>query len=197
FIRSTATRDRWLCPMIDAWVHGINSLASVATRFPHSAYAGLVSCLMAEWQYICRIIPNIGLLLEPIEDALCTKLLQAILGPDIAIDNYLWNLLALRVKAGRVTIQNPTLIADLLLHTSQDATSYLSGSLRCNEPMCTPHHRSAIRNTAASKDAFLQALLEHLPPKAKNASNKPVPLAPGSPLNRTASPAPAHQDRVV
>ena len=49
FIGSTASHECWLCPMMDAWVHGINSLASIATRFPHSAYARLISCLMAEW----------------------------------------------------------------------------------------------------------------------------------------------------
>ncbi|KAL7474429.1 hypothetical protein ACHAW6_000403, partial [Cyclotella cf. meneghiniana] len=154
FIGSTPTCNHWLRPMINAWVHGINSLASVAIRFPHSAYAGLVSCLMAEWQYICRIIPDIEPLLEPIEDTLCTKFLPATL-------------------AGGVAIQNPTLIADSLFCTSQDATSYLSRSLFRNKPMCTHHHRSAVRTAAASsqkehcdgKETFLQALLERSTPK--------------------------------
>ncbi|KAL7474530.1 hypothetical protein ACHAW6_000507 [Cyclotella cf. meneghiniana] len=130
---------------------------------------------MAEWQYNCRIVPNIGPLLDPIDDALCTKFLPAILDPNIAIVNDLRKLLAFGVKAGGVTIQNPTLIVDLLFCTSQDATSYLSGSLLCNEPMCTHHHCSTIHTTAASnqkeqsngKDTFLQALLKSLPPKVK------------------------------
>ncbi|KAL7478444.1 hypothetical protein ACHAW6_004275 [Cyclotella cf. meneghiniana] len=61
------------------------------------------------------------------------------------------------------------------MRTSQDATSYLSGSLRFNKPMCTHHHQSTIHTAAASsrkehrdgKDTFLQALLKRLPPKVK------------------------------
>ncbi|KAL7475381.1 hypothetical protein ACHAW6_002106, partial [Cyclotella cf. meneghiniana] len=56
FVWSHATGDKWLSPMIQKWVTGIKRLAAIATRFPHSAYAGLVSCLSAEWQYICRTI---------------------------------------------------------------------------------------------------------------------------------------------
>ncbi|KAL7478123.1 hypothetical protein ACHAW6_003899 [Cyclotella cf. meneghiniana] len=135
--------------MIDTQVHGMNSLACVTIRYPHSAYAGLVSCLMEEWN-ICRFVLNIGPLLEPIEETLHTKFLPAILGCNITINHDLRNFLALTVKASGVAIQNPTLIVDSLFHSSQDATSYLSGSLLCNEPTCTHHHSSAICNAAAS-----------------------------------------------
>ncbi|KAL7474816.1 hypothetical protein ACHAW6_000780 [Cyclotella cf. meneghiniana] len=133
--------------------------------------------LAASWQSgsICRIVLHIAPILEPIEDALCTKFLPAILGPDITIDDDLHDLLALGVKGGGKIIQNPTLIVDLLFHTSQDATSYFFRSLLCNKLMCPNHHRSAIHTAAASsrkqcrngKDTFLHALLVHLPPKVK------------------------------
>ncbi|KAL7478613.1 hypothetical protein ACHAW6_004434 [Cyclotella cf. meneghiniana] len=146
-----------------------------ARIFPHSTYAGLVSCLMAEWQYICCIVPNIAPFLEPIEDVLRTKFLPVIFGPNIAIDNDLRTLLALRVKTSGVAIQNPTLIANLLFCTSQDATSFLSGFLLHNKPMCTHHHHSTVHTIAASsqkeqcdgKNAFFQALLECLPQKVE------------------------------
>ncbi|KAL7475251.1 hypothetical protein ACHAW6_001169 [Cyclotella cf. meneghiniana] len=63
--------DRWLTPLVEKWVLGIKRLSAVALCFPHSAYAGLVSCLSAEWQYICRAVPDVGPLLAPVEDALC------------------------------------------------------------------------------------------------------------------------------
>ncbi|KAL7479439.1 hypothetical protein ACHAW6_005204 [Cyclotella cf. meneghiniana] len=130
--------------MIDTWVYGVNSLASVATRFPHSAYAGLVSCLMAEWQYICRIVPNIGPLLQPIEDAHHTKFLKAILGSDIAIDYDLHNLLAL----GSILCNEP-----ICTHHHQSAVHTAAASSQkehCN-----------------GKDTFLHALLAHSLPKVK------------------------------
>ncbi|KAL7478290.1 hypothetical protein ACHAW6_004068, partial [Cyclotella cf. meneghiniana] len=54
-------------------------------NFPHSAYAGLVSCLMVKWHYICCIVPNIGPLLTPIKDAIGMKFIPAILGLDIPL----------------------------------------------------------------------------------------------------------------
>ncbi|KAL7474208.1 hypothetical protein ACHAW6_000196, partial [Cyclotella cf. meneghiniana] len=137
-----ACRDRWLRPKIDSWVHGVKQLAAVATRFPHSAYAGLVSCLAAEWQYVCRIVPDIGPLLAPIEQALRDTFLPAVIGPDIAIDDDLRKLLALGVKSGGLAIRDPTTQADALYHSSRDATSYLAGSLLRNEPINTHHHKN-------------------------------------------------------
>ncbi|KAL7489743.1 hypothetical protein ACHAW6_015415 [Cyclotella cf. meneghiniana] len=46
--------------MIQKWVIGIEQLVAIATSFPHSAYAGLISCLSAKWQYICRTVPDVG-----------------------------------------------------------------------------------------------------------------------------------------
>ncbi|KAL7475859.1 hypothetical protein ACHAW6_001758 [Cyclotella cf. meneghiniana] len=56
--------------MIQKWVMGIEQLAVIATRFPHSAYAGLVLCLNAEWQNICQTVPDVGPSLTPVENAL-------------------------------------------------------------------------------------------------------------------------------
>ncbi|KAL7478534.1 hypothetical protein ACHAW6_004344 [Cyclotella cf. meneghiniana] len=125
--------------------------------------------------YICRIVPDIGPLLAPIEDALGTKFLLAILGPAIAIDDDLRTLLALIVKSGGLAICNPTITMESLFRTSQAATSYLSGSLLCNEPISTHHHWSTIRAASASsqkecndgKTAYLQAILERSLPKVK------------------------------
>ncbi|KAL7475656.1 LOW QUALITY PROTEIN: hypothetical protein ACHAW6_003456, partial [Cyclotella cf. meneghiniana] len=160
---------------IDSWVHGVKQLAAVATRFPHSAYAGLVSCLAAEWQYVCRIVPDIGPLLAPIEQVLRDTFLPAVIGPGIAIDDDLRNLLALGVKSGGLAIRDPTTQADALYQSSRDATSYLAGSLLRNEPINTHHHKTAVRAAGATRrkenrdgeDAFLQALKDRSPPKVK------------------------------
>ncbi|KAL7480450.1 hypothetical protein ACHAW6_006145 [Cyclotella cf. meneghiniana] len=90
-------------------------------------------------------------ILEPIKDAFHAKFLPAILGPDIAIGDNLCNLLVLSIKAGRVAIRNPTLIAYSLFCTSQDASSYLFRSLLCNEPICTHHHQSAVSTAGDSR----------------------------------------------
>ncbi|KAL7477562.1 hypothetical protein ACHAW6_003394 [Cyclotella cf. meneghiniana] len=135
----------------------------------------MVSCLAAEWQYLCHIVPNIGPLLAPIKDALCTKFLPAILVPNIKIDDDLRNLLTLGIKSGGLAICNPTIAAESLFRTSQAAAAYLSRSLLCNDPISTHHHRAAVCSTGASsrkehrdgETAFLQAILERSLPKVK------------------------------
>ena len=71
FVGSMAMRDRWLDPMVKQWVAGVEKLAQVATEFPQSAYFGLTQCLQAEWQYVCRVEPDVGTFLQPVEDAYC------------------------------------------------------------------------------------------------------------------------------
>ncbi|KAL7478385.1 hypothetical protein ACHAW6_004169, partial [Cyclotella cf. meneghiniana] len=108
FVGSTTKRDRWLAPLIEKWVHGVERLSAVAHQFPHSAYAGLVSCLSAEWHYVCRVAPDIRPLLRPIEDALRTRFLPAILGRADPIDDDPRRLLSLGVKQGGLAIRDPT-----------------------------------------------------------------------------------------
>ncbi|KAL7478846.1 hypothetical protein ACHAW6_004634, partial [Cyclotella cf. meneghiniana] len=98
FVSSRVTQDEWLSPIIQKWVTGIERLAAIATRFPHSTYAGIVSCLSAEWQYTCRTVPDVGPSLTPVENTLRTKFLPAILGADSPIDNELRTLLAVESR---------------------------------------------------------------------------------------------------
>ncbi|KAL7474892.1 hypothetical protein ACHAW6_000837 [Cyclotella cf. meneghiniana] len=111
FVGSREKRDKWLSPMIQRWVMGIERLAAIASRFPHSAYAGLVSCLSAEWQYICQTVPEAGPCLALVENALCTKFIPAILGVDGPIDDDLRTLLGNGVKTRGLAIRDPTLAA--------------------------------------------------------------------------------------
>ena len=161
--------------MVQKWVTGIDRLAAVATRFPHSAYAGLVSCLSAEWQYICRTVPDVGPSLAPVEEALRTKFLPAILGIDGPIDDTYRTLIGNGVKTGRLAIRDPTLAAAPLYSTSVEATSMLTGTLLRNEPISVEAHRNCVRTAGAKhrktrhdgEVAFHTALMERSPPKVK------------------------------
>ncbi|KAL7477235.1 hypothetical protein ACHAW6_003052 [Cyclotella cf. meneghiniana] len=175
FIGSCKKRDEWLSPMIQRWVKGIERLAAVATRFPHSAYAGLVSCLSAEWQYICRTVPDVGPSLAPIENALRTKFLPAILGINGPTDDELRTLLGNRVKTGGLAIRDPTLTATSLYSTSVESTNMLTGTFIRNKPINVKAHRTCVRATDAKhwktrrdgEVAFLMALMERSPAKVK------------------------------
>ena len=175
FVGSTSKRDRWLAPLVEKWVLGVKRLSAVALRFPHSAYAGLVSCLSAEWHYASRAVPDIGPLLAPIEEALRTHFLPAILGRTDPIDDDLRRLLSLGVKQGGLAIRNPAEGADALFHCSRAATETLVHSLLTNQPLGLDNHRSCVRNAGASyrstrkesDEAFRTALLARATPKVR------------------------------
>ena len=175
FVGSRKKRDEWLSPMIQRWVMGIEQLAAIASRFPHSAYAGLVSCLSAEWQYICRTVPEVGPSLAPVENALRTKFIPAIIGVDGPIDDDLRTLLGNGVKTGGLAIRDPTLTAASLFSASVEATGMLTGTLIRNEPINVEAHRNTVRAAGAKhrktrrdgEVAFHTALMERSPPKVK------------------------------
>ncbi|KAL7476290.1 hypothetical protein ACHAW6_002170 [Cyclotella cf. meneghiniana] len=130
--------------MIQKWVTGIVHLAAVATRFPHSAYAGLVLCLSMKWQYICQAVPDVGPSLMPVENALRTKFLPALLGIDGPINDKLITLLRNGVKTGGLVIWDPTLAAASLYSTSIEATEMLTGTLIQNKPINVKAHRKCV-----------------------------------------------------
>ena len=65
FLGSDEDRQEWLRPQIQTWVKGIKKLATVAHRFPQTAYAGLVQSLQSEWTYLQRVVPDCGMALAP------------------------------------------------------------------------------------------------------------------------------------
>ncbi|KAL7479004.1 hypothetical protein ACHAW6_010699 [Cyclotella cf. meneghiniana] len=103
----------------------VKHLTAVALCFLQSAYASLVSFLSAEWQYICRAVPDVRPLLTFIEDALRTQFLSAILGRSKPIDDDLHRLLSLGVKQGGLVIWNPVKGEDALFQSSTAATETL------------------------------------------------------------------------
>ncbi|KAL7477797.1 hypothetical protein ACHAW6_003631, partial [Cyclotella cf. meneghiniana] len=161
--------------MIQRWVKGIEWLAAVATRFPHSAYAGLVSCLSAKLQYICRTVSDVGPSLAPVEIALRTKFLPAILGINGPIEDELRTLLGNGVKTGGLAIQDPTLTAASLYSTSVESTNMLAVTFIRNEPINIEAHQTCVRAAGAKhrqtrrdgEVAFHTALMERSPPKVK------------------------------
>ncbi|KAL7478680.1 hypothetical protein ACHAW6_004452 [Cyclotella cf. meneghiniana] len=151
------------------------TVAAVTTRFPHSAYAGLVSCLSAEWQYICRMVPDVGSSLALAENALRTKFLPAILGIAGPINDKLRTLLGNGVKTRELVIRDPTLTTASFYSTSVEAADVPVGTLIRNEPINVEAHQNCVRAAGAAhrkirhnrEVAFHTVLMEPSPPKVK------------------------------
>ena len=54
-IGSNETRDTWIAKQVNDWAEGVKALGRIATRFPQTAYAGLVKALQNEWTYLQQI----------------------------------------------------------------------------------------------------------------------------------------------
>eukprot|EP00804_Cyclotella_cryptica_P015834 CCRYP_006342-RC/>CCRYP_006342-RC protein AED:0.25 eAED:0.25 QI:0/-1/0/1/-1/1/1/0/270 len=145
FVGSSKMQERWLQPMVQKWVSGVERLAKVAMRYPQSAYAGLVNCLQAEWQYLCRVEPGVGPHLEPVEEALRTQFIPALFGGQDPISNELRLLIAQGVKQGGLAIRNPVREAERLHQTSTEATSLLVESLVSNSQLDNEAHLGCVR----------------------------------------------------
>ena len=48
-VGSLAMRNRWIEPMVEEWVAGIEVLARIARKYPQSAYHGFATSVHAEW----------------------------------------------------------------------------------------------------------------------------------------------------
>ncbi|KAL7474659.1 hypothetical protein ACHAW6_000621 [Cyclotella cf. meneghiniana] len=162
--------------MIQRWVTEIERLVAVATRFPHSAYAGM---------YICRPVSCGGPRLALVEQALRTKFLPAMTGFTEPINDELRTLLGNGVKTSGLPIGDPTLSAASLYSTSAEATNMLASTLIRNEPIYIDAHRNCVRAAGAAhrktkcdgKVAFHAALMERLPKVKKQMERAAVPGA--------------------
>ena len=67
---------------VDSWVAEIQLLAEITRCQPHAAYASCAHCVMSKWNFMWNMltIPAIATLLQPLEEAISTKLIPAIVG---------------------------------------------------------------------------------------------------------------------
>ncbi len=147
----------WLDPMVKKWVVGIETLARIAVRFPQTAYAGLVSNLQAEWQYICCIVPDASQYLETVELALCKKFIPALLQVSEPVDDECCQLLSHGVKMGRITIKNPVTSAPHLHQCSMDASNVFVKALHNGGGLNAEAHKAVVK---AARNAACKARLK-------------------------------------
>ena len=70
YVGSAAMKDRWVEPMVEKWVRGVESLAMVACKYPQSAFFGFTQSLQAKWQYLCQCVSGVEKHLGRVEDAI-------------------------------------------------------------------------------------------------------------------------------
>jgi len=163
FVGSEAMLERWLEPKVKKWAAGVEILASIASRFPQTAYAGLASSLQAEWQYICRVVPGAEHYLGPIETAIREKFIPALLQVSDPVDDTLRQLMSQGVKTGGLALRNPTTSAPILHQSSVDACDLLVKALQDGGGFSAEAHRACVREAGnQARQARLKAEAAYL-----------------------------------
>ena len=98
--------EAWVKPQVESWAHEVRGLAKISRRHPQSAYAGLEMLLQSEWQYLQQIIPGVGTLMGPIEEALREKFFPSLFGGEEITAKFL-KILGHIVKYGGLGIPDP------------------------------------------------------------------------------------------
>ena len=119
---STSFVENFVQMKIESWVGEIQSLAEIAATQPHAAYAAYTHYTMNKWNFLMRTIPGITDLLQPLEDAITTKLLPALTGRS-AISSLERELISLPARLGGLGIPNPTQQADIQYQNSRKITA--------------------------------------------------------------------------
>jgi hypothetical protein len=128
FLGSEAALSEWLESQIAQWVRGVKPLAKVARRYPQTAYAGLAKSLQQEWQYLQRVVPDCGAAFEPVEEAIRSVFLPALLQAAEAECQRKLTTISIR-KAG-LGLPDPTQLAPGCLAAYEACTGLLVRSRR-------------------------------------------------------------------
>ena len=94
------------------WVSEIEHLTKIAQSQPHAAFAALTHGLLGKWLYMIRVMDqSANSLLQPLEMAICSKLIPALTGQPPPGDA-MRRLLALPARLGGLGIIDPTKVAN-------------------------------------------------------------------------------------
>jgi hypothetical protein len=80
YIGSKVDRDLWVQEKVSFWTSAMTDLAFTAISHPQTAFAGLQKSLQHEWQFVQRVIDDIGDCFFDIEDSITNIFLPALLG---------------------------------------------------------------------------------------------------------------------
>ena len=106
------------------WQQELHCLSVFAESQPHASFTVLTHGLISKWSFLSRTTPNIGVLLEPLEITIRSKLIPAMLGCSTP-DDVLRDLFSLPARLGGLGIVNPVLDATYHYDMSREISSPL------------------------------------------------------------------------
>ena len=127
-IGNPSYKKDFVSKLVDKWVLQIKTLSDIAKFEPHAAYTAFTSCIRHRYTFYLRTIPDIGALLQPLEDAISNLLIPALTeGRHVSVDERV--LLSLPPRLGGMGIIAPTRICQQEFAFSKIATNKLTTAI--------------------------------------------------------------------
>jgi hypothetical protein len=112
YIGSKANRILWVQEKVTFWTSALTGLAFAALSHPQTAFAGLQKSLQHEWQFIQRVIYDIGDCFFDVEAAITDIFLPALYGETLKDCTYCCHLSALPVKFAALALPDPSVSSE-------------------------------------------------------------------------------------
>ena len=131
-IGTDSFRENYVKERVAKWVKEIETLAQIAVTEPQAAYTAFTYGVKHKWNYLMRTVPNIGRLLEPLEEAISRKLIPSISNGHHP-NELERRLLALPPRMGGLGIPNPQDMAQTEFENSLRLTTTLTETIIAQE----------------------------------------------------------------
>jgi hypothetical protein len=74
--------NQYVSDKVQKWNEELHILSEIATTQPHAAFAAFTHGFIHKFRFLCRVIPDIDHVLQPLEDCIRCRLIPAITGRD-------------------------------------------------------------------------------------------------------------------
>ena len=91
---------------VDAWIQCVKTLSVIASSEPHAVYAAYTHCLQSQWTFLCRTMPGVPTLFQPLEDVIRQVLIPSLLRREV--NDLERDLLSMPARMGGMGITKPT-----------------------------------------------------------------------------------------
>jgi len=149
FIGEKEALQEWIEELTKNWSQAVADLASVAKAYPQTTYAGLQKSLQQEWQFVQRVVENIGDNFTNVAEAISQLFLPALFNDELEDGDPRHLLAGLPVKHAGLAIPNPTQSAEKNFEASTLITSHLTAALRGVEVFRSAAHASVVSRVKA------------------------------------------------
>ena len=160
---------------VQSWVDEIERLATFAECHPQAAYCAVTHGLVGRWTYAVRTIPETSADIKPLQNAIRSTLVPAMLSR-VASNNTEWELLTLPTRLGGLGLPSLSRMAQREFEISVSVTTPLTSlvleqksSVGSAPELQQRVKAAALRQKNTSLQAFANSVMEHLPGQGQRA----------------------------